>query len=175
MLYCDTLQTKTCSKLIIKTSKQCLKFGQNPAGIYLLKVNNINTRTRSEKCSKSTIKTLERHQWHHSVVFIVNKYEEISHPLLVFLLLTCIYNYVLAGWEVYSFKANIPTRKSSAWFLCDANIGFNEKQKLFQNNFINIVLKLLLSREKYSACYILQSQDMFFLQPSWSSTFENGI
>ena len=34
--------------------------GQDPAGIYLLKVNNRNTRTRCEICSKLTIKTLER-------------------------------------------------------------------------------------------------------------------
>ena len=31
-----------------------------PAGIYLLKVKNRNTRTRCEICSKLTIKTLER-------------------------------------------------------------------------------------------------------------------
>ena len=30
-----------------------------PAGIYLLKVNNINTRARCEICSKLTIKTPE--------------------------------------------------------------------------------------------------------------------
>ena len=34
-----------------------------PAGIYLLKVNNKNTRTRCEICSKLTIKTPERRQW----------------------------------------------------------------------------------------------------------------
>ena len=44
------------------------------AGIYLLKVNNRNTRTRYEICSKLTIKTPER--------------EHISHLVLVFLLLT---------------------------------------------------------------------------------------
>ena len=31
----------------------------NPAGIYLLKVNNKNTRTRCEICSELTIKTPE--------------------------------------------------------------------------------------------------------------------
>ena len=31
-----------------------------PASIYLFKVNNRNTRKKSEICSKSTIKTLER-------------------------------------------------------------------------------------------------------------------
>ena len=50
-----------------------------PAGIYLLKVNNRNTRTRCEICSKLTIKT--------PGVFIVN-FEHISHLALVSLLLT---------------------------------------------------------------------------------------
>ena len=60
---------------------------RDPAGIYLLKVNNRNTRTRFEICSKLKIKTLERHQWRRSGVFIVNS-EHISHLVLVFLLLT---------------------------------------------------------------------------------------
>ena len=57
-----------------------------PVGIYLLKVNTRNTRTRCEICSKLTIKTPER-RWHRSGVFIVN-FEHISHLVLVFLLLT---------------------------------------------------------------------------------------
>ena len=57
------------------------------ASIYLLKVNNVNTRTRSEICSKLTTKTPERRHWRHSHVFIVN-FEHISHLNLVFLLLT---------------------------------------------------------------------------------------
>ena len=52
-----------------------------PAGIYLRKVNNSNTRTRFEICSKLTIKR------RHSGVFIVN-FEHISHLVLVLLLLT---------------------------------------------------------------------------------------
>ena len=58
-----------------------------PAGIYLFKVNNRNTRTRCEICSKLTINTPERRQWRRSGVFIVN-FEHISHLVLVFLLLT---------------------------------------------------------------------------------------
>ena len=38
-------------------------------------------------CSKLTIKTTERRQWHLSGVFIVN-FEHISYIVLVFLLLT---------------------------------------------------------------------------------------
>ena len=55
---------------------------QSPACIYLLKVNNRNTRTRCEICSKLT-KTPERCQ----AVFIV-KFEHISRLVLLFLLLT---------------------------------------------------------------------------------------
>ena len=58
-----------------------------PAGNCMFKVNNRHTRTRSEICSKLTIKTPQRRQWRRSGVFIVN-YEHISHLVLVFLLLT---------------------------------------------------------------------------------------
>ena len=58
-----------------------------PASIYLLKVNNRNTRTSCEICSKLTIKTPERRYLRHSGEFIFN-FEHISHLVLVFLLLT---------------------------------------------------------------------------------------
>ena len=56
---------------------------RNPAGIYLFKVNNRNTRTRCEICSKLTLQIAEL----HSGVFVV-KFEHIPHLVLVFLLLT---------------------------------------------------------------------------------------
>ena len=62
------------------------KFSVVPAGIYLFKVNNRNTRTRCEICSELTINTPERRQ-RRSGVFIVN-FEHISHLVLAFLLLT---------------------------------------------------------------------------------------
>ena len=52
----------------------------SPAGNCMFKVNNRNTRTRCEICSKLTIKR-------RSGVFIVN-FEHKSHLALVFLLLT---------------------------------------------------------------------------------------
>ena len=58
-----------------------------PVGIYMFKVNNRNTRTRHKICSKLTIETPERCQWHHYGVFMAN-FEHISHLVLVFLLLT---------------------------------------------------------------------------------------
>ena len=59
----------------------------SPAGIYLLIVNNRNTKPRCQICSKLTIKTPKRRHWCRSGVFIVN-FEHVSHLALVFLLLT---------------------------------------------------------------------------------------
>ena len=56
---------------------------RSPAGIYLLKVNNRNTRTRCEICSKLTINTPERRHWRRtyftpcSSVSIVN-FEQVN-------------------------------------------------------------------------------------------------
>ena len=60
--------------VLFKTSMFVNSYSQNstPVGIYLLKVNNRNIRTRCEICSKLTIKTLGRGQWRRSGVFIVN-------------------------------------------------------------------------------------------------------
>ena len=52
-----------------------------PAGNNIFKVNNRNTKTKCEICSKLTIKIPERR------IFIVN-FEHISYLVLVFLLLT---------------------------------------------------------------------------------------
>ena len=60
---------------------------QSPAGKYMFKVNNRNTRRRCEICSKLTIKIPEPRHWRRSGIFIVN-FEHISHLALVFLLLT---------------------------------------------------------------------------------------
>ena len=58
-----------------------------PTANYMFKVNNRNTRTRCELCSKLTINTPEWRQQRRSDVFIVN-FEHFSHLILVFLLLT---------------------------------------------------------------------------------------
>ena len=57
------------------------------AKIYLLKVNNRNTRKRCEICSKLTVKIPERRHWRHSAVFTVN-FAHISHLFRKFLSLT---------------------------------------------------------------------------------------
>ena len=58
-----------------------------PVGIYLLKVNNKDTRTMCEICSKLIIKTPERRQLHRSGVFTVN-IKHILHLALMILVLT---------------------------------------------------------------------------------------
>ena len=76
----------TCTKDDVK-SISLKNIGSNvahTADIYLLKVENKNTRTRCEICSKLTIKTPERHHLRCSGALIVN-FEHISHLVLVFL------------------------------------------------------------------------------------------
>ena len=58
-----------------------------PAGNYIFKVNNRNTRKRCAICSKLTINIPERRHWGRSGIFIVN-FEYILHLVLLFLLLT---------------------------------------------------------------------------------------
>ena len=74
--------------LYANSYKSAIYRNSYPAGtISLLKVNNRNTRTRCEICSKLTIKTPEQRQWHCSGVFPVDL-EHISHLVLVFILST---------------------------------------------------------------------------------------
>ena len=73
-----------CSTMVLIEEEVCLMKLLN---LKLPKVNNRNTRTRCETCSKLTIKIPERRQWRRSGIFIVN-FEHILHLVLVFLLLT---------------------------------------------------------------------------------------
>ena len=59
----------------------------NPAGNYMIKINNRNTKIRCGICSKLTLKTPERRQWRRSGVFN-NNFEHISHLVIVFISLT---------------------------------------------------------------------------------------
>ena len=62
-----------------------------PAGNYIFRVNNRNTRVRCEICSKLTIKTPERHR---SGVLIVNYFAPCSNASIVN------FEQVNAGWVV---------------------------------------------------------------------------
>ena len=81
----EILTAKTVnSDNVVKIEKNT---GSYPAGNYMFKFNNGNTRTRCEIFSKLTIKTPERRHWRHSGVFLVI-FKHISHLVLLFLLLT---------------------------------------------------------------------------------------
>ena len=54
------MKFKTIGTEYFNTVKNLILTRINPANIYLFKVNNRNTRTRCEICSKLTIKTPER-------------------------------------------------------------------------------------------------------------------
>ena len=73
-----------------------------PVGIYLFKVNNRNTGTVGEICSKLTVKTPERSQWRRSGVFIVN-FKQIS--LIVLVSIVVDFEQVNTGWETRNFYA----------------------------------------------------------------------
>ena len=60
----DTFQTERRYLEIRLFSESTNTNQSHPAGIYLLKVNNRNTRTRCEICSNLTIKIPERHDSH---------------------------------------------------------------------------------------------------------------
>ena len=93
-----------------------LRFCFIPAGISLFRVNNKNTRTMWEICSKLTIKIPERHQWRRSGNFIVT-FEQISHIVLVFLLLT------LSKWMTAGYiMPNLQLR--SFWFWLYLTFGY---------------------------------------------------
>ena len=60
-----------CGRLSSFTKQVFLRIWLNSlAGTYPLKFNNRNTSARCEICPKLTIKTLERRQWHRSIVNI---------------------------------------------------------------------------------------------------------
>ena len=50
------------------SNKPLIFYPLNPTGIYMLKVNNKKTKIRCEICSKLTIKTPERSQWHRNLL-----------------------------------------------------------------------------------------------------------
>ena len=71
-------------------SKFFLNYRNPPAGIYLFKVNNENTRTNCEIWLKLTIQTLERCKWYRSGVLLLtlNVFHTLSscfHPKKHFL------------------------------------------------------------------------------------------
>ena len=81
----------------------------------MFKVNNRNTITTCEICSKLTIKTSKPRHWRRSVVFLVN-FEHISLLFLVFLLLT-LSRLMPTGIKLYEthYREHCYTRKLKAF------------------------------------------------------------
>ena len=65
----------------------------------MFKVNNRNTRTTCEICSKLTIKTPEQHHWRRSGVFIVN-YGTYFTPYSSVSIIN--FEQVNAGWAIFT-------------------------------------------------------------------------
>ena len=72
--------------------KRFIPLWANPAGIYLVKVNNGNTIIMCKICSKLTIKTLEQHHCRRSGVFVANFTPCPTASIINF-------KHVIAGWE----------------------------------------------------------------------------
>ena len=80
---CDVVNHHVCTSITIIKFSCLLEKNITPAGIYSLKMNNENTRTICEICSKLTLKIPTLHQWRHSSVFNVN-FAQISNMVPVF-------------------------------------------------------------------------------------------
>ena len=103
-----------------------------PGSIYLLEVNNRNTRTRWEICSKLTIKIPERRQWWNSGVFNVN-FEHILQLILVFLLSILLnFEHVNASWD--QLKSNKVVQLPS-------QSKFNINHKINPSKAVSVVFK----------------------------------
>ena len=110
-----------------------LKISRNSQwSIYLLKVNNKNTRTRCEICSTLTIKTPKRRDWRRSSVFIVN-FEHTFTPC---------FSASIVGWP--SFRKNFFTFNEILNFMTFAVVEFLLEElknilDLAQYNFLHLL------------------------------------
>ena len=82
----------------------------------MFEVNIRNTRASREICSKLAIKTLERRQWRHSGVFIVNFNSEHIFHLNLFLLLALnifhtFFSVSYVDFEQVNFVSWVPSSK----------------------------------------------------------------
>ena len=114
-----------------------------PAGNYMFKVNNRNSRTRCELCSKLTIKIPERR---HDVVLVslLITLKHISHLVLVFILnivhitlnVQLSAAYILRLGDSFRTRTPIFLRKVNLWNTWNAlcKIELKKKFKNFKSN-----------------------------------------
>ena len=124
-----------------------------PAGNYIFKVNNRNTITRCEICSKLTIKTPERRR-RRSCVFSLN-FEHISHLVLMFLLLTLSKYFTQRRIQSINFLCKV-----IEWFLqtctCSKSaIETFKKGEKVNNKYVNrvVLVSLLLTLNIFCMFY----------------------
>ena len=95
----------------------------DPVGIYMFKVNDRNTKTRHEICSKLTIKAPEQRSFWclccHSGVFIVN-FHHISHLLRVY---SINFEHVIALWRrIGKFESKICNEDYIVFFISGSTL-----------------------------------------------------
>ena len=73
-------QTSTMQTLIVNDDYRRVRLSPYPDGIYLFKINQRNTRTGSEICSKLIIKTPERRR----LCVSIGNFKQIFHIVLLF-------------------------------------------------------------------------------------------
>ena len=107
-----------------------------PANIFLPKVNNRNTRKRSELCSKLTIKTLQQCVWSCFLFFLIVRYCSFFMGIIYCSSVVLVLAFNTRG--VYNFitkKANIPVNLVpffngvSFLFCCFLKSGVTKEQK----------------------------------------------
>ena len=103
----------------------------------MLRFNNRNTRARCKICSNLTIKIPEQRQCCRTGAFIVN-FEHISHPVLVFLLLT------LGRFNTFS-ACSERERERKRESERDATLPSNLKQIFTLNEMFNSTFKMWFS------------------------------
>ena len=123
----------------------------NPANIYLLKVNNTNTRKRREICSKLTIKTPGRHHWPRSgdLMSTLN----IFHTF--FWRLYCYFEFAFVCWECSTTE--LLFTKVQRYFYCKRDLSLwilvlllrfspiaKDPFKLFHNFTLRVIFKIII-------------------------------
>ena len=132
-----------------------------PAGNYMFKVNNRNSRTRCELCLKLTIKIPERR---HDVVLVslLITLKHISHLVLVFILnivhitlnVQLSAAYILCLGDSFRTRTPIFLRKVNLWNTWNAlcKIELKKKFKNFKSNshyLFKVTIETLEKGDKY--------------------------
>ena len=119
-------------------------------GIYMFKVNNRNSRTRCEICSKLTIKTPERRQWNRTRQ---NRHLHCHRHYKKF-----IFGSRIFFWKNRLFMSNTPQYSSWAYLFLQTNLVFLKSGSHLPRKIILITsLESSLKMMKNSFYFILKA------------------